>query len=147
MNIKTYLILRITFTFIFLILSTFIWINKKDNLYHEYRSDIEFNEVVFSNLKKDNQDDNNNYILNINNKENIKKDIKIYIIPDILSSSVTNNFIRYQIDDNSIKTLNMDGIVYALSLDAKESIQINLKLWLSDTYDGENNYFGRVVVM
>ena len=145
MNIKTYLILRITFTFIFLILSTFIWLNKKNNLYHEYRNDIEFNEVIFSNLKKDNQ--NNNYVLKINNKENIKKNLKVYIVSDILTSSVTNNFIKYQIDDNSIKTLNMDGIVYALSLDANESIQINLKLWLSDTYNGESNYFGRVVVM
>ena len=146
MNLRTYLICRIIFTSLFLIMSTIIWFNKNNSLYHNLDNNIKFNEIVLSDLPVINSKENNIYKLKIENKENVKKDIKIYIVKDLLNECVSNNYIKYQINDDSIKTLNMDGMIMVDSIDARDIKSINLKIWLSDTYQGELNYSGRIIV-
>ena len=146
MNLKTYLICRIIFTFLFMITSTIIWFTRDVNIYHEVKSKIESNEVVISNLKKISDSDNTIYNLKIENKENNTEKFKVYIVPTLLTTSVSNNYIKYQVNDNSIKTLNMDGMIIIDELKALENRNINLKLWISDTYNGNLNFSGRVVV-
>ena len=40
----------------------------------------------------------------------------------------------------------MDGMIIIDKLEGLESRDINLKLWISDTYNGDLNYNGRIVV-
>ena len=115
-------------------------------MYHNLDNNIKFNEIVLSDLPVINSKENNIYKLKIENKENVKKDIKIYIVKDLLNECVSNNYIKYQINDDSIKTLNMDGMIMVDSIDARDIKSINLKIWLSDTYQGELNYSGRIIV-
>ena len=129
-----------------MIISTTLWFTRKVLVYHEIPTSLASNEVTISNLKKLSDNDNTSYNIKIENKENTEENFKVYIVPDVLSSSVSNNYIKYQIDDNSVKTLNMDGMIMISKLEGFESKDINLKLWISDTYNGDLNYEGRVVV-
>ncbi|MBR3660510.1 MAG: hypothetical protein IKN63_01210 [Bacilli bacterium] len=147
MKLRTYLICRIIFTFLFLIISTTVWFNRKVAVYHEVESKIESNDVIVSNLRRLSENDDKIYNLKINNNENDKQDIKVYIVPNALSESAPNNYIKYQVNDGNIKTLNMDGMIIVDTIDSHESMDINLKLWLSDTYEGNLNYDGRVIVL
>ena len=143
---RTYLICRIIFTFLFLVSSTIIWFTRDTKVYYEVKSNIDSNVVTFSNLKRISNSDNTVYNLKIENKIDKKENYKVYIVSDVLSTNVSNNYIKYQINDNRIKTLNMDGMIIASELDGLETKDINLKLWISDTYTGNLNYSGRIVV-
>lgn len=145
MKLRTYLICRIIFTFLFMVTSTTIWFTRTNNIYHEVKSNIESNEVIISNLKRLSEE-SSIYNLKLENKESNEEKFKVYIVPTVLSASVSNNFIKYQVNNNSIKTLNMDGMIIIDKLDGLESRDINLKLWISDTYEGDLNYNGRIVV-
>ena len=146
MKTRIYLICRIVFTFLFLIISTTIWFTRDTGVYHDVKTDIQSNKLVISNLKRLSENDNTSYNLRIENKKTNEENFKVYIVPDVLATSVSNNYIKYQINDNNIKTLNMDGMILIDKLDGLESKDINLKLWISDTYPGNLNYEGRVVV-
>lgn len=145
MSLKTYLICRIIFTFLFLITSTTIWFSKRNNIYHEVKSSLVCNEIVFSNIDKTSI--NNTYNIKIKNKNNIKEDLKVYIIPSLFDNNISNNYIKYQINDNEIKTLNMDGMILVSSIDSLDTVDYNLKIWVSDTYMGNLTYSGRVIVI
>lgn len=147
MRLKTYLICRIIFTFLFLIISTTMWFKKEMNIYHQIDSKLKSNEIVITNLKKLSENESKVYNLKIENKDNTKQKVKVYIVPDAISNSISNNYIKYQINDSSIKTLNMDGMIIIDSIDSLESLEYNLKLWISDTYLGDSNYLGRVIVL
>lgn len=146
MKLRTYLICRIICTFLFMIISTTVWFTRDVNIYHKVKSNIESNEIIISNLKRISESDNKVYNLKIANKEKSTEKFKVYIVPTVLSTSISNNYIKYQVNDNSIKTLNMDGMIIIDKLEGLENRDINLKLWISDTYNGNLNYEGRVVV-
>ena len=129
-----------------MIISTYVWFNKNTSVYHEVKTSITSNEVKISNLKRLSDNDTRSYNIKIENKENQQEKFKVYIIPDVLSTSISNNYIKYQVNDNNIKTLNMDGMIMISELEGLETKDINLKLWISDTYNGDLNYEGRVVV-
>ena len=143
MSLKTYLICRIIFTTLFLIISTTVWFTRKVNVYHNVDSNIISNQIVFSDISKN---DNTIYHLKLENKEEIKQKVKVYIMPDIMKNNIDNNYIKYQIDNKDIKTLNMDGMIIVDTIDSLEEKDIELKLWVSDTYNGDLSYSGRVVV-
>ena len=143
MKLKTYLICRIIFTTLFLIISTTVWFTRKVNVYHDIESNIISNQIVFSDISKN---DNTIYHLKLENKEEIKQKVKVYIMPDIMKNNIDNNYIKYQINNKDIKTLNMDGMIIVDTIDSLEEKDIELKLWVSDTYNGDLSYSGRVVV-
>ena len=146
MNLRNYLICRIIFTFLFLITSTIIWFTRSNNIYHEVQSDIISNKIIISDLKRLNESDDKTYNLKIENKDTDSKDFKVYIVPNIIKESVSNNYIKYQVNDNSIKTLNMDGMIVVSKLNGLSEMNINLKIWISDTYPGDLNYDGMIIV-
>ena len=143
MNFRTYLVCRIIFTFIFMISSTYIWFNKRNNTYHYVESNFMCNEIVFSNINKNS---NEVYNLKVENKENTKQNVKVYIVPSLFDNNLSNNYIKYQVNDSEIKTLNMDGMIFVSTLDGNNALNLNLKLWVSDTYNGDLTYSGRIVV-
>ena len=143
MKLKTYLICRIVFTTLFLIISTTIWFTRKVNVYHDVKTNIQSNEIVFSDISKN---DDTIYHLKLENKEDNKQKVKVYIIPDIMKNNIDNNYIKYQINNNDVKTLNMDGMIIVDTIDSLEEKNIDLKVWVSDTYNGDLSYSGRVVV-
>lgn len=145
-KLSTYLICRIIFTFLFMISSTYLWFTRNVNVYHEVKTNIQSNEIVVSNLKRISDKDASSYNLKIENKDTSQEKYKVYIVPDVLKESVSNNYIKYQVNDNNIRTLNMDGMIIIDEIEGLETKDINLKLWISDTYNGDLNYEGRVVV-
>ena len=145
MKLKTYLICRIIFTTVFLIVSTYIWFNRRVEIYHNVESKFTNNLIEINDLSKS-SDNNQVYHLSIENKENEEQKFKVYLIADVMKNNIKNNYIKYQINDNDIKTLNMDGMIMIDKLNSKEEKNINLKVWVSDTYDGDLSYSGRIVV-
>lgn len=144
MKYRTYLKCRIVFTSLFLIISTIVWFNRDTNLYHQVDSNLESSEVILSNFNK--EVNFSNYTLNIKNKDNNQKDYKVYLISDIMKNNISNNFIKYQVNDDSIKTLNMDGMIIIDKIEGNSSKDINLKFWISETYNGNLSYDGRIIV-
>ena len=143
MKLKAYLICRIIFTIVFLIISTNIWFTRKIDIYHDVKTNIKSNEIVFSNVSKNS---NEVYNLKLENTNNSRQNIKVYIVPDIMKNNIDNNYIKYQINNKDIKTLNMDGMIIVDTIDSLEEKNIELKLWVSDTYNGDLSYSGRIVV-
>ncbi len=139
-------------TLLFLVISTYCWFNLKNQVvYKEYKKDniSVSSEVAFNSLKKiaDNElNDLNSYDFSISNTGNELENIKITIVPDLLSKNVSNNYVKYSINNKDIQSLNMDGIIYVANLSQKETKNINLKLWISNTYQGDLNYNGRLIV-
>lgn len=41
----------------------------------------------------------------------------------------------------------MDGLLYLNYLTKDKEEEINLKIWISDTYDGKTNYQGSIIVI
>ena len=63
-----------------------------------------------------------------------------------VKKGVNNNYLKYSINGSDIHSLNMDGVIYIDKLDSYETKNIDLKVWISDTYQGELNYNGRCIV-
>ena len=150
--IKKHVISIIT-TLVFLIASTYCWFNYKglEVSYQDYeKTGIKVSDsIAFNNLVQVKDQDINKikpYNFTISNITDNKEDVKITIVSDLLEDSVSNNYLKYSINDGSINTLNMDGVIYIDSLDNKETKDINLKVWISETYQGNLNYKGRVIV-
>lgn len=142
----------IIFTSLFLIISTYIWFYVKDfNIYKDIQDKNLYvsENIEFQELNKVSDADLyniNTYNFSVLNTSNQSEEVKISIVPNLLTDNVSNNYVKYMINDNPVKSLNMDGVIYIDNLDIKESKNINLKIWISDTYSGNLNYNGRVIV-
>ena len=147
MNLRTYLVCRIIFTTLFLVFSTVLWFTRKVEVYHFVETKVQSNEVVFAGLSKISEKENQVYRLKLENKDDIEQKVKVYIIPDILQNNINNNYIKYQINNKEIKTLNMDGMILVDKMAGLEEKEIELKIWVSDTYTGNLSYSGRVVIV
>ena len=145
-------VVSIITTLLFLVVSTYCWFNLRNRqIYETYvPENLSISEsVVLNSLEKvsDNSISNlNSYDFTISNTGNKTEDFKIMVIGDLLKENVSNNYIKYSINNNKIHSLNMDGIIYIDNLSESETKNINLKIWISDTYQGELSYSGRVIV-
>lgn len=146
-----YYIINIIYTTIFLIGSTTYWyFNIKgiqDNL-DDYNIHV-VNEIKLDNLKQVSDKETNSlasYEVSLKNNTLDKKKMMVYIMKSNLNSNLTNNYIKYQINDYGINSLNMDGMVYLNNINSLEEKNINLKVWISDSYLGDTNYQGYIVV-
>ena len=149
---KIFLISRMIITILFLTFSSYIWFNLKD--FSVYKIDTKENILVsknisFSSLKQVSDKDIldiEEYNFQIENKDINNQDIKIAIVPDVIGNNISNNYLKYIINDGEIHSLNMDGIIYIDNIETQEVKDISLKIWISDTYNGSLNYSGRVIV-
>lgn len=146
-----YYIINIIYTTIFLIGSTTYWyFNIKgiqDNL-DDYNIHV-VNEIKLDNLKQISDKETNSlasYEVSLKNNTLDKKKMMVYIMKSNLNSNLTNNYIKYQINNYGINSLNMDGMIYLDNLNSLEEKNINLKIWISDSYIGDINYQGYIVV-
>ena len=146
-----YYIINIIYTTIFLIGSTTYWyFNIKgiqDNL-DDYNIHV-VNEIKLDNLKQVSDKETNSlasYEVSLKNNTLDKKKMMVYIMKSNLNSNLTNNYIKYQINNYGINSLNMDGMVYLDNINSLEEKNINLKVWISDSYLGDTNYQGYIVV-
>ena len=146
-----YYIINIIYTTIFLIGSTTYWyFNIKgiqDNL-DDYNIHV-VNEIKLDNLKQISDKETNSlasYEVSLKNNTLDKKKMMVYIMKSNLNSNLTNNYIKYQINNYGINSLNMDGMIYLDNLNSLEEKNINLKIWISDSYLGDINYQGYIVV-
>ena len=147
-----YHISSIIYTSLFLIISTYIWFYVKDfNVYKDIQDPniTVSSNIEFENLKQVSEveiDNINSYSFDIKNTGDKKQDIKISIVPNMLTNNVSNNYIKYIINNEPVKSLNTDGVIYIDDIDLEETKNIELKIWISDTYLGDLNYNGRVIV-
>lgn len=149
---KIFLMTRIIITILFLTFSSYIWFNLKD--FTIYKTNTRENIIVsenitFSSLKQVSDNDVlkiEEYNFQIENKAVNNQNIKITIVPDVIQNNISNNYLKYIINDGEIHSLNMDGIVYIDNIEKEEIKDISLKIWISDTYKGSLNYSGRVIV-
>lgn len=149
---KIFLMTRIIITILFLTFSSYIWFNLKD--FTVYKTNTRENIIVsenitFSSLKQVSDNDVlkiEEYNFQIENKAVNNQNIKITIVPDVIQNNISNNYLKYIINDGEIHSLNMDGIVYIDNIEKEEVKDISLKIWISDTYKGSLNYSGRVIV-
>ena len=149
---KIFLMTRIIITILFLTFSSYIWFNLKD--FTVYKTNTRENIIVsenitFSSLKQVSDNDVlkiEEYNFQIENKAVNNQNIKITIVPDVIQNNISNNYLKYIINDGEINSLNMDGIVYIDNIEKEEVKDISLKIWISDTYNGSLNYSGRVIV-
>ena len=146
-----YYIINIIYTTIFLIGSTTYWyFNIKgiqDNL-DDYNIHV-VNEIKLDNLKQVSDKETNSlasYEVSLKNNTFDKQKMMVYIMKSNLNSNLTNNYIKYQINNYGINSLNMDGMVYLDNINSLEEKNINLKVWISDSYLGDTNYQGYIVV-
>ncbi len=146
-----YYIINIIYTTIFLIGSTTYWyFNIKgiqDNL-DDYNIHV-VNEIKLNNLEQVSDKETNSlasYEVSLKNNTLDKQKMMVYIMKSNLNSNLTNNYIKYQINDYGINSLNMDGMIYLDNLNSLEEKNINLKVWISDSYLGDTNYQGYIVV-
>ena len=146
-----YYIINIIYTTIFLIGSTTYWyFNIKgiqDNL-DDYNIHV-VNEIKLDNLKQVSDKETNSlasYEVSLKNNTFDKQKMMVYIMKSNLNSNLTNNYIKYQINNYGINSLNMDGLVYLDNINSLEEKNIDLKVWISDSYLGDTNYQGYIVV-
>lgn len=146
-----YYIINIIYTTIFLIGSTTYWyFNIKgiqDNL-DDYNIHV-VNEIKLDNLKQVSDKETNSlasYEVSLKNNTLDKQKMMVYIMKSNLNSNLTNNYIKYQINDYGINSLNMDGMIYLDNINSLEEKNIDLKVWISDSYLGDINYQGYIVV-
>ena len=107
------------------------------------------NEIKLDNLKQVSDKETNSlasYEVSLKNNTLDKQKMMVYIMKSNLNSNLTNNYIKYQINDYGINSLNMDGMVYLDNINSLEEKNINLKVWISDSYLGDTNYQGYIVV-
>ena len=146
-----YYIINIIYTTIFLIGSTTYWyFNIKgiqDNL-DDYNIHV-VNEIKLDNLKQVSDKETNSlasYEVSLKNNTFDKQKMMVYIMKSNLNSNLTNNYIKYQINNYGINSLNMDGMIYLDNINSLEEKNIDLKVWISDSYLGDTNYQGYIVV-
>ena len=144
----------IIYTTLILIISTTYWYFNIRGIQDNIDADLKQMAVVSNEIKLDNLkqlSDNetkylNSYDVSLINQTNEKRKVKVYIMKSNLNKNLTNNYIKYQINDYNINSLNMDGMIYLDNLNSLEEKNINLKIWISDSYIGDINYQGYIVV-
>ncbi len=149
-----YHLTSIIYTTLFLIISTTYWYFNIRGIQDNIDADLKQMAVVSNEIKLDNLkqlSDNetkylNSYDVSLTNQTNEKRKVKVYIMKSNLNKNLTNNYIKYQINDYNINSLNMDGMIYLDNLNSLEEKNINLKIWISDSYIGDINYQGYIVV-
>ena len=149
-----YHLTSIIYTTLFLIISTTYWYFNIRGIQDNIDADLKQMAVVSNEIKLDNLKqlgDNetkylNSYDVSLINQTNEKRKVKVYIMKSNLNKNLTNNYIKYQINDYNINSLNMDGMIYLDNLNSLEEKNINLKIWISDSYIGDINYQGYIVV-
>ena len=149
-----YHLTSIIYTTLFLIISTTYWYFNIRGIQDNIDADLKQMAVVSNEIKLDNLkqlSDNetkylNSYDVSLTNQTNEKRKVKVYIMKSNLNKNLTNNYIKYQINDYNINSLNMDGMIYLDNLNSLEEKNINLKIWISDSYKGDINYQGYIVV-
>ena len=149
-----YHIKSIIYTTLFLIISTTYWYFNIRGIQDNIDADLKQMAVVSNEIKLDNLkqlSDNetkylNSYDVSLTNQTNEKRKVKVYIMKSNLNKNLTNNYIKYQMNDYNINSLNMDGMIYLDNLNSLEEKNINLKIWISDSYKGDINYQGYIVV-
>lgn len=149
-----YHLTSIIYTTLFLIISTTYWYFNIRGIQDNIDADLKQMAVVSNEIKLDNLkqlSDNetkylNSYDVSLINQTNEKRKVKVYIMKSNLNKNLTNNYIKYQINDYNINSLNMDGMIYLDNLNSLEEKNINLKIWISDSYIGDINYQGYIVV-
>lgn len=147
-----YHISSIIFTSLFLIISSYFWFYVKDfsiyNDIHDSKIKVS-NEISFKSLNKINNKNIgslNSYVFDVLNETDETQEFKISIVPDLLTDNVSNNYIKYKVNEDVVRSLNTDGVIYIDNLEEQEIKSIDLKIWISDTYEGDLNFNGRVVV-
>lgn len=157
MSDKKFLVYHLTsiiYTTLFLIISTTYWYFNIRGIQDNIDADLKQMAVVSNEIKLDNLkqlSDNetkylNSYDVSLTNPTSEKRKVKVYIMKSNLNKNLTNNYIKYQINDYNINSLNMDGMIYLDDLNSLEEKNINLKIWISDSYLGDINYQGYIVV-
>lgn len=149
-----YHLTSIIYTTLFLIISTTYWYFNIRGIQDNIDADLKqmavvSNEIKLDNLKQLNDNETkylNSYDVSLTNQTNEKRKVKVYIMKSNLNKNLTNNYIKYQINDYNINSLNMDGMIYLDNLNSLEEKNINLKIWISDSYIGDINYQGYIVV-
>lgn len=148
-----YHLTSIIYTTLFLIISTTYWYFNirgiQDNIDADLKQMVVSNEIKLDNLKQLSDNETkylNSYDVSLTNQTNEKRKVKVYIMKSNLNKNLTNNYIKYQINDYNINSLNMDGMIYLDNLNSLEEKNINLKIWISDSYIGDINYQGYIVV-
>ena len=115
---KIFLMTRIIITILFLTFSSYIWFNLKD--FTVYKTNTRENIIVsenitFSSLKQVSDNDVlkiEEYNFQIENKAVNNQNIKIIIVQDVIQNNISNNYLKYIINDGEIHSLNREGIVY-----------------------------------
>lgn len=145
-----YYLIEIIYTISFLIISTCYWFNyQKSTINYQAENITISKQISFNYLKQINDKNINeleNYSFNIKNESLETKEIKIYVVSNLSSKTISNNYIKYQINNSNINNLNMDGIIYIDNFNSLESKNFTLKLWISDNYKGNLNYDGKIVI-
>lgn len=98
-----------------------------------------------------------NYKIKIKNNSNVSKKYKIFIVDDeemiyydkCSDKTVERSFIRYSLDNHDIYSLAEEDVaIISDKLDANETVQYTLKVWISDSYSRTDDihYHGKIVV-
>lgn len=153
-------IISIVITLCFFVIGTFLW----QRLHTNYLNTQSFlnsledvsvkNELVLSDLKKISDKKSkglDSYTFTVNNLESDEKSFYIKLI-DYSNKKISNNYLHYMIKkDNGkyseIRSLNMDGSIYFDSLKNNETSTYEIKIWISENYQGEINYQGNLVTI
>ena len=153
-------IISIVITLCFFVIGTFLW----QRLHINYLNTQSFlnsledvsvkNELVLSDLKKISDKKSkglDSYTFTVNNLESDEKSFYIKLI-DYSNKKISNNYLHYMIKkDNGkyseIRSLNMDGSIYFDSLKNNETSTYEIKIWISENYQGEINYQGNLVTV
>ena len=139
-------------TLLFLIISTYCWFNLREkDIYKTYQPEnIQISKpIVFDSLEKvsdEKIETIDGYEFTISNQGANTKNVKIMVVGDLLTDNVSNNYIKYSINNTEVRSLNIDGIISVFDILESETKNINLKIWISESYSGNLNYNGRVIV-
>lgn len=140
----------IVITIVFLIFSTYYWFNVKEfnvSAMEINNSNITITgDYIINDLQKLNNT-NNKYQISITNSGDCKETFKLAICNLFIKNNINNNYIKYSVNNNYVKTLNNDGIIYINEINPQESLNLEIKLWISDTYDGTEKFTGTIDII
>ena len=144
-------VISIIYTSLFLIISTLYWYHNIYGIRDNAMLDkFQENQIMFvgtlNKVSEDKIEELTSYSLNLKNSTNDVKKIKVYVANKNYNSELSNNYVKFQINDEYINTLNMDGLVYCDDVLGNQEKQIKIKLWISNTYQGNNSYDPVIII-